>query len=229
MATFDGSPDNDQYFGTAEADRILGLDGQDQLRGAGGDDHIEGGNGPDSLYGDKGSDEIFGDAGDDLVRGGRGSDTLHGGDGIDVLAGDRDDDLLFGDAGDDILIGSLGDDMIQGGAGADFISGGEGRTIWPPISTHPSTATGAGCGSRWTTLPWLWDGADTRREISWSGSRSSSAPMATTISTPPTTKARTACSARPATIRCGVGDPINRICYTVVPATITSWCSAMGR
>ncbi|MDE0002630.1 MAG: calcium-binding protein, partial [Rhodospirillaceae bacterium] len=126
MAVFDGSPGNDQYFGTAQADRIEGYDGQDQLRGGGGNDTIHGGNGPDSLYGDQGDDEIVGGAGDDVVRGGRESDTIFGDGGIDVLFGDRDNDFLFGGEGDDILLGGPGDDEIVGGAGADYINGGDG-------------------------------------------------------------------------------------------------------
>ena len=126
MAIFDGSPGNDQYFGTIQADRISGNDGQDQLRGGSGNDTIHGGNGPDSLYGDQGDDEIRGGAGDDVVRGGRGSDTIFGEAGVDVLFGDRDDDFLFGGDGDDILLGGPGDDAIDGGPGADYINGGDG-------------------------------------------------------------------------------------------------------
>ena len=78
MAIFDGTPGNDQYFGTAQPDEIGGNDGQDQLRGGSGNDTIRGGNGPDSLYGDRDDDEIYGGTGDDVVRGGRGSDTIFG-------------------------------------------------------------------------------------------------------------------------------------------------------
>ena len=126
MAVFDGSPGNDQYFGTTEADEISGNSGQDQLRGGSGNDTIRGGNGPDSLYGDQDDDEIHGGAGDDVVRGGRGSDTILGEAGVDALFGDRDGDFLFGGDGDDILLGGPGDDTIDGGAGADYINGGDG-------------------------------------------------------------------------------------------------------
>ena len=122
MAMFDGTPGNDQYFGTAQPDEIGGNDGQDQLRGGSGNDTIRGGNGPDSLYGDRDDDEIHGGSGGHAE-----GDILLGIEGVIGSAGN--DHLDAADNGSiDGLQGGAGNDTLRGGGsgGLDHLDGGIG-------------------------------------------------------------------------------------------------------
>lgn len=70
MALFNGTPNNDQLFGSIEADQINGLAGNDLL---------------------------FGDAGDDILAGGLGSDIMRGGSGNDLYIVDVEQDQVIED------------------------------------------------------------------------------------------------------------------------------------
>jgi anthrax edema toxin adenylate cyclase len=69
-----GTPGDDNLFGSWRDDVILGRGGWDIIRGRDGDDILDGG---------AGNDWIFGQAGHDSIWGGRGLDRLAGGTGRD--------------------------------------------------------------------------------------------------------------------------------------------------
>ena len=78
-----GTPNRDDFVGTAGADVVM-------LRG--GPDRADGRGGPDVLSGGDGRDALDGGGGGDVLSGGAGVDELWPGNGLDVVrAGDGDD------------------------------------------------------------------------------------------------------------------------------------------
>jgi Ca2+-binding RTX toxin-like protein len=153
------SPDNTDYFRTADVDRIVfygssysddfenhttipssiyGYGGNDVLRGGsgndllfgfGGNDQLYGGNGNDELQGGAAHDVLYGDAGNDRLFGQAGNDRLYGGSGNDSLIGDDGDDRLWGGNNDDHLWGGAGNDQLYGGNGHDELQGGAAHDV----------------------------------------------------------------------------------------------------
>jgi Ca2+-binding RTX toxin-like protein len=93
MAIINGTPGDDDLFGTIIDDQIYGFVGNDTLSGLGGTDILEGADGNDTLEGGSGND---------VLRAGAGIDHLIGGDGDDWLSADPS-----------------GGDVFEGGAGAN--------------------------------------------------------------------------------------------------------------
>ncbi|MEM7766525.1 MAG: Ig-like domain-containing protein, partial [Pseudomonadota bacterium] len=106
--TFEGTPGEDQFFGTGGNDTINGGDGFDSLSGDAGDDVINGGAQHDFLGGDDGNDILNGGSGVDYLHGGRGADTLTGG-----ADGDNFNGNLFDFNGDRITDFEVGLDTIE--------------------------------------------------------------------------------------------------------------------
>lgn len=162
---YNGTSDDNNYFGTSENDIAYGNDGSDYLRGAAGDDLLYGGNGDDYLRGSEGVDRIFGGDGFDqisffdavtqgvrvdlrrqLIRDdGFGNreriDSIEG-----VISGTRFLDIFHGNDTVNVLGGSQGDRLF--GYGGDdvlktdgivrtVIDGGEGRDHLELIASRP--------------------------------------------------------------------------------------------
>lgn len=136
----DGTPGNDNLFGTIANEVIRGLAGNDNLFGNGGEDRILGGTGNDALYGNSGNDELdggddddllFGNGGNDQLIGGLGNDKVYGGAGNDLINGGAGNDEIYGNGGNDVIFGGDGNDIIYTGSGNDTINAGAGNdTIW---------------------------------------------------------------------------------------------------
>ncbi|MGK7912077.1 MAG: calcium-binding protein [Synechococcus sp.] len=144
-----GTPGNDNLFGTPEKDLIRGLDGDDHIFAGFGDDISVGGagndwiqdgfgldlgSGDDLIQAGSGNDTVFAGIGNDLIVGGDGDDFLRdnpfGNGGDDQINGGRGNDSLLGDDGDDKLIGGRGNDFLSGGRGNDRLIGGKGNDVY---------------------------------------------------------------------------------------------------
>ena len=102
ISYFEGTPDDDLIFGSAENDRIDAQDGNDCILGGPGNDKIFGGNGDDVIYGGEGQDSLNGGSGDDKLFGDSGDDRLHAGSGgyYDELDGGQGKDRCIYDSRD---------------------------------------------------------------------------------------------------------------------------------
>jgi Ca2+-binding RTX toxin-like protein len=118
---FQGTRNDDIFFGRAGNvvangrggnDLLVGLPGINRFSGGRGDDVLIGGNGDDVLAGDGGADVLFGGAGNDQLDGGNGADFLDGGAGLDTLVGGNGNDQLVGGDGVDNLTGGAGNDQF---------------------------------------------------------------------------------------------------------------------
>jgi hypothetical protein len=109
-----GTPGDDDLFGTGGDDSILGGAGNDVINGAGGDDELDGGTGDDELRGAGGDDRVIGGPGTDELHGGHGSDRLEGGEGADELKGGLGADVLDARDGDvDVVFCGRGRDRVR--------------------------------------------------------------------------------------------------------------------
>gem|GEM_PF-3357972 len=133
--TFEGSEQDDEFFGGYWAESIDGGEGNDNLNGGGGDDYIHGGTGSDNLEGGEGNDFLDGQEGNDTLAGGDGADLLIGGGNSDLIEGGAQNDTIFGHGwnipadvtvGNNTIFGQSGDDSIFGGTLHDVIDGGTG-------------------------------------------------------------------------------------------------------
>jgi len=154
MATFFGTPGDDNRTGTAQGDNMVGFAGNDTLTGLGGEDTLSGGDGNDILIGGAGGDTLDGGLGSDFLDGGSldGVDTAdyrsiktsgvfldlakgtakHGTDTdtlvqIENVQGTNTGDTLTGDGKANRLLGNGGADFINGGGGNDSIDGGTSK------------------------------------------------------------------------------------------------------
>jgi Ca2+-binding RTX toxin-like protein len=154
MATFFGTPGDDNRTGTAQGDNMVGLAGNDTLNGLGGEDTLSGGDGNDILIGGAGGDTLDGGLGSDFLDGGSlngvdtadyrslktsgvfldlakgtakhatGTDTLVQ---IENVQGTNTGDTITGDGKANRLLGDGGADFINGGGGNDSIDGGTSK------------------------------------------------------------------------------------------------------
>lgn len=119
-AVINGTPGNDQRFGTNANDTINGLAGDDFLNGLGGSDLINGGANNDTLFGFPANDVLNGEGGDDTLEGGTGFDVMTGGANADRFVFRRSNEGLdiitdFVPADDTIVIAqSIGGGLSTG-------------------------------------------------------------------------------------------------------------------
>lgn len=132
MATFFGTPSEDEIFAEGSGNEYLGLAGDDILEGNSGE-------GNNLLDGGEGRDELFANTGD-ILRGGVGNDVLdaRGGSGGNTLLGGRDNDVLFGGTNDN-LFGGFGTDFLFAGSGNNITGGNGGDQFWLVNAELPST------------------------------------------------------------------------------------------
>jgi Ca2+-binding RTX toxin-like protein len=128
MATFLGTPGQDNIAGSQYADMLRGLDGDDSLFGGEESDALEGGDGDDNLSDMAGSSNYFnGGSGDDQMLSGVGANLFIGGTGNDSITSESGPDVIafnVGDGQDTLHINgseqSQDDTISLGGAGLDY-------------------------------------------------------------------------------------------------------------
>jgi Ca2+-binding RTX toxin-like protein len=135
MATFYGTPGDDNLVGSSRDDLLFGGDGNDTLNGNNGYDFIDGGNGNDSTRYDFYSKGIIADLQTGVVSFPGLSprtetlvsiENILGSRGNDIITGTAEANRIEGYLGDDQLYGGAGDDWLDGGYGYDHLDGGEG-------------------------------------------------------------------------------------------------------
>ncbi len=112
---WNGTPEDDEFYGTGGPDTMYGYSGSDKMYGRGGKDDLDGG---------AGADTISGAGGDDFMLGSSGADMLRGGALNDIVAGHGGRDRLYGDLGEDFLAAKdgLADRVIDCGPDWDQVS-----------------------------------------------------------------------------------------------------------
>jgi Ca2+-binding RTX toxin-like protein len=110
-----GTPGDDEIFGSEQGDTIRALDGNDRVDAYRGNDKVFGGTGDDYLIGAEDNDNVKGEAGDDYIdlaafdisTTGAGTTTDRG------TGGDGDDTFLAEDGNKDFLNCGTGDDIVE--------------------------------------------------------------------------------------------------------------------
>ncbi len=120
-----GTPGDDNIFGTLGNDTLNGGAGSDRIFGSWGDDTITGGAGYNW--------DLSGGAGNNSITGGDDGNFIRGGDGNDTLTGGRSGDFIVGESGSDIIHAGLGNDTIDETNArpddADVINAGVGNDV----------------------------------------------------------------------------------------------------
>ncbi len=112
---WNGTPEDDEFYGTGGRDDMYGKGGSDKMYGRAGKDILVGDNGADTMYGAGGEDRIHGYGGADIMRGGARNDLVSGGEGRDKLYGDLGEDFVSAKDG-------LADRVIDCGPDWDQVS-----------------------------------------------------------------------------------------------------------